>query len=769
MSYRLPSAECRPRSMSLQDAEKGPRDQASHMGRELGRRRRYGRPSRGSRDLEEEGGRRGRKKEEEGKDIELIRSSEEEEVQEKEKEERKEGRQSQGGESTSSREWELKKVISEAAGGFVLRDRFGPCLEEAEKARGQGQKIAQEGPRLQQQRVRREWDDLRIRDAGGSPSRPQQDLPGFAAMPWTFDSKLSGAPQAPRDESHVVGLGARREDHPASFDGVLPVFPLPQSFRGSGPRSSDAFVDPRPALTRASCRSSRLPHAEAQVHRVDTEWRQLGGQPEARVGTNSRAHAGFTLGDSASAQRAEARSRSEGTSFSPRRRTRQRAWKREGQRKEQDKEQEQGCFPEEGTRGMRREEREVTYELPGEGGEEREAKRWKEIRKRGLPREGERLIRRELRRQRRMQEKDSRGRARGEERRNASVAGALCAVGLQGKLLRMRKKRLKGKAPRMKKDLQRTQRTREAERKDDAGGGRPFKLPKVDLQSAAATAPAEDFSRADPTGTANDLKIVSGIGREVKKNLNATESIGRFGELYSWLETRVDVFMSWLCKTTPTGRVFPLPTSSQVLSQLLPHRTLEVRRTLRSLLFSLNSLNGEGTEGPDKASDFHVTILNGLVEDCERVCAWDICESPPSWEDFFRVKGVDYKGEEVLTAQTMRWANVEPALPAQVGGVPLTQVVEKGCLHYVTHFEEYLLEPEDQVYVKPPRVLVPPDDWANFCTGLLRLGVFSKVHEDEIYKVQGKPLLSGRLQERVLRAARDLETNHELGAIEWHL
>ena len=54
-------------------------------------------------------------------------------------------------------------------------------------------------------------------------------------------------------------------------------------------------------------------------------------------------------------------------------------------------------------------------------------------------------------------------------------------------------------------------------------------------------------------------------------------------------------------------------------------------------------------------------------------------ECPQRGLSFFRVKRVDYKGEEVMTAQTMRWKNVTPALPPEVGSIPLVDVVELGC------------------------------------------------------------------------------------------
>ena len=164
---------------------------------------------------------------------------------------------------------------------------------------------------------------------------------------------------------------------------------------------------------------------------------------------------------------------------------------------------------------------------------------------------------------------------------------------------------------------------------------------------------------------------------------------------------------------------------------------------MRCLVLGLNSLNGEGQDGPPKASEFQLKVLQGLREDCVRVADWASQESAPTWDEFFRVKGVDYKGDEVLTAQVMRWRNVCHALPTEVGSVPLEQVVELGCKHYVQNFEDYLLDPEDQVYIKPPRVMVPPDDWEDFCSNLLRVGVFEAVHEDDLYRVAGQPLLNG--------------------------
>lgn len=226
------------------------------------------------------------------------------------------------------------------------------------------------------------------------------------------------------------------------------------------------------------------------------------------------------------------------------------------------------------------------------------------------------------------------------------------------------------------------------------------------------------------------------------------ESVGPAAEgslenIVGWLNGKLDVFLERLCKTSTMGRLFPLPASTCLLGQLFPKNSPAERMFLRVLVWSLNSLNGEGTDAGEVASDYQRTVLAGLMSECERVSRWTLGGKAPSWPEFFKVKGVDYKGEEVLTAQTMTWSNVAPALPPEVGSVPLEDVVESGSRHYVLHFQEYVLEPEDQIIPKAPKVMVPPENWEEFCSQLISRGVFSRIHEDDIYKVGGQPLLNG--------------------------
>eukprot|EP00438_Fugacium_kawagutii_P029401 Skav223382 [mRNA] locus=scaffold2634:238975:242134:+ [translate_table: standard] len=137
----------------------------------------------------------------------------------------------------------------------------------------------------------------------------------------------------------------------------------------------------------------------------------------------------------------------------------------------------------------------------------------------------------------------------------------------------------------------------------------------------------------------------------------------------------------------------------------------------------LNSMNGEGLVSEGPVSGFQRVVLERLLGHCHRVLGWDDCGELVTWDDFFKVKGIDYKGDEVLSAQKLCWENVCTALPSEVGGVPLLEVVDKGSMHYVAHFDQYLLPPEDQTYVRPPRVMVDDYAWEPLCANLMEKGV----------------------------------------------
>ena len=218
---------------------------------------------------------------------------------------------------------------------------------------------------------------------------------------------------------------------------------------------------------------------------------------------------------------------------------------------------------------------------------------------------------------------------------------------------------------------------------------------------------------------------------------------GGFEDILKWLDSRIGGFLARHCKTKPSGGVFPLPTSIPTLATAITSSTPSSLKLLRCVCLSLNSLNGEGVWGRDFVSPFQSSILSFLHEQVLRVLSWNVAMEPMSWKEFLNVKTVDYKGDEVHMAQSVQWENIAPALPQEVGRVPLESVVEQGCKYYVNHFDEFLHHPEDQHLGKAPRVMVPPEGWEKFCDELIKLGLCDIMHEEEVYKVGGQPLLNG--------------------------
>ena len=195
-------------------------------------------------------------------------------------------------------------------------------------------------------------------------------------------------------------------------------------------------------------------------------------------------------------------------------------------------------------------------------------------------------------------------------------------------------------------------------------------------------------------------------------------------------------------KAKPTGNVFPLPTSIDSLLGVVGNDkgTLFM---MRCLCMALNNYAGEALEGPLVVNQLHRELLHELSQDVASVGEWSATFGELSWESFFRSRGVDYTGEEVASAKYTSWNNLRSAIPSQVGTVELASVLDGGCHHYVTHFEEYLLPCQDQEFTKAPRVMVYDSEWDQVCQGLLDSGICRLIAEEELYRVSGQPLLNG--------------------------
>jgi len=135
-----------------------------------------------------------------------------------------------------------------------------------------------------------------------------------------------------------------------------------------------------------------------------------------------------------------------------------------------------------------------------------------------------------------------------------------------------------------------------------------------------------------------------GLGQDGLRKKQGCEGVEgmTLGSISTWLDSRMDAFFARHCKTMSTGRLFPLPSSSCTLATMFPQVSPCERCVLRCLTVSLNSLNGEGLDGPSEASEYQRKVMEGLLEDCSRVAGWIQLDPQLSWADFFRAKGVDY-------------------------------------------------------------------------------------------------------------------------------
>ena len=140
-----------------------------------------------------------------------------------------------------------------------------------------------------------------------------------------------------------------------------------------------------------------------------------------------------------------------------------------------------------------------------------------------------------------------------------------------------------------------------------------------------------------------------------------------------------------LCKAETSGELFPL-----LVNGLLDHpdfRSLggDVREVWFGLMIGLNHLYGVEARGPGKVSRVQLKACMFLAEEAKGMLVRCHSFGKLNWHDFLKVRTIDYKGDEVKVAQETTWTNIAPALPDEVGTVPLIDVVTKGSLHFLGH------------------------------------------------------------------------------------
>eukprot|EP00438_Fugacium_kawagutii_P030021 Skav233810 [mRNA] locus=scaffold7867:43550:47330:- [translate_table: standard] len=201
-------------------------------------------------------------------------------------------------------------------------------------------------------------------------------------------------------------------------------------------------------------------------------------------------------------------------------------------------------------------------------------------------------------------------------------------------------------------------------------------------------------------------------------------------------------------RSQTTGRrsskaIYPLPTSREKLSTLLKIEDDEIMSWLMSTILALNSYWGCELFDDGTPTDGQRACLENLLRDAMHFRSIASVVPTLTWDDFFKVKSIDYKGDEVQVAQWFQWKNVAPALPREVGKVPLADVCTLGCHHYVTHFDDYLKPRPEWGKITTPRVMVEDRHWESVCLGLVSSGICRFIGEDEVFNTGNGPLLNG--------------------------
>ncbi len=199
-------------------------------------------------------------------------------------------------------------------------------------------------------------------------------------------------------------------------------------------------------------------------------------------------------------------------------------------------------------------------------------------------------------------------------------------------------------------------------------------------------------------------------------------------------------------KSTGSGQVdslFPVPTSRTILQSLYPSLDQCEISWFCCICLGLNSFWGGDLFNEGSPTVAQSKSLDVLVEDVLRLRSLSLKLDDFDWGSFFRTRSVDYQGDEVKIALQFKWENISPALPKEVGVVPLEEVCQHGARYYVENFDLFLKDKSEWSLVKPPKVMVNDDDWPAVCSGLCQAGVCTLLTREEIFDTGDGPLLNG--------------------------
>lgn len=165
------------------------------------------------------------------------------------------------------------------------------------------------------------------------------------------------------------------------------------------------------------------------------------------------------------------------------------------------------------------------------------------------------------------------------------------------------------------------------------------------------------------------------------------------------------------------------------------------------IIRSLNWLSvGSFAVGKEVPTQRQKVLINQIGQNLKVLNYWSTCEVGAfDVNSFWNQKHVNSYGEEVHVAQSVRWANVDESLPKPgvAGIVPALEVCEGGMRDFIQNPEAWVKPISQQVWMKPPKVMIPEDDWPLMVEGLLSREICGIMPLDEAFRVDGSPILGG--------------------------
>eukprot|EP00438_Fugacium_kawagutii_P001490 Skav202536 [mRNA] locus=scaffold2011:198967:205206:- [translate_table: standard] len=220
-------------------------------------------------------------------------------------------------------------------------------------------------------------------------------------------------------------------------------------------------------------------------------------------------------------------------------------------------------------------------------------------------------------------------------------------------------------------------------------------------------------------------------------------SLGQFGAFLLHQLLEVLPLRSKPMGVRDVSALFPLPTSRSVLIGVLGELSSDVMSWMLCLCLSLNSVWGDELHCDREPNQGQAQCLQMLREEALRLCAIDSKMEPVNWTDFFKIRGVDCRGDEVRVARRFQWENIQSALPREIGAVELRDVCSDGSRFYVDNFDLFLKPPEEWGEIPSPKVMVSDEHWPAVCRGLVKAGVCVFLREDEVFRAGSNLLLNG--------------------------